>query len=236
MRANQYLILLLVLPLFPVYSQPDTTANLSKNERSFLSQQVLPLSLITVGALMNIGEFKYNIQENMPSTDTDLDDWFQYVPIGQMYLADIAGGESVNSWFDQSKYLLVSEIIMEVTVRSLKAITDVTRPDGSPHSYPSGHTTQAFVSATLLWKEYHDSAPLYALSGYGFAIATGVLRMTNNRHWLPDVVTGAGLGILIVNFVYLVEPFKGWQPFGNKSEIDIYPVAGPASAGMVIIF
>lgn len=201
-----------------------------------MRQQVLPLSLITAGALMNIGEFKYNVQEKIPETDTGIDDWFQYVPMGQMYLADIFGGRSENSWIDQTKYLLVSQVIMEVTVKSLKAITGVTRPDGTPNSYPSGHTTQAFVSATLLWKEYRTSAPLYAISGYGFAVATAVLRMTNYRHWLPDVVTGAGLGIFIVNVVYLFEPFKGWQPFGNSSGVEVYPVAGPASAGMVMLF
>ncbi|MDR3267846.1 MAG: hypothetical protein LBT83_02115, partial [Tannerella sp.] len=38
------------------------------------------------------------------------------------------------------------------------------------------------------------------------ATATGVLRVLNERHWVSDVVTGAGIGILSVEAAYLMLP------------------------------
>jgi len=72
-----------------------------------------------------------------------------------------------------------------------------------------------------MYHEYKDSNRLAAYSGYVFATATGALRMLNNRHYLSDVMTGAGIGILTTNLVYRFEPLKNWHPFGIGAEKDI---------------
>jgi membrane-associated phospholipid phosphatase len=41
------------------------------------------------------------------------------------------------------------------------------------------------------------------------ATATGVLRVMNNRHWLSDVITGAGIGILTTKFSYWL--YSKWE-------------------------
>ena len=83
-------------------------------------------------------------------------------------------------------------------VNGIKYTAKEMRPDGSTaNSWPSGHTATAFVGATLLHKEYGlTRSPWWSVAGYGVATATGVMRVLNNRHWISDVMSGAGIGIL----------------------------------------
>lgn len=57
-----------------------------------------------------------------------------------------------------------------------------------------------------------------SVAGYAAATATGVMRILNRRHWLSDVVTGAGIGIASVEIAYLLLPvFNRWI-YGKKEE------------------
>lgn len=67
-------------------------------------------------------------------------------------------------------------------------------------SFPSGHTTMCFMSASFVTymfnTRYPDSPwrlPL-SLSAYGLAAATGAMRMASGSHFLTDVLTGAAIG------------------------------------------
>ena len=40
------------------------------------------------------------------------------------------------------------------------------------------------------------------MAGYGIATATGVMRVLNNRHWVSDVLSGAGIGIFATEVAY----------------------------------
>ncbi len=78
-------------------------------------------------------------------------------------------------------------------------------------SFPSAHTTDAFMGATFLsytfCKMYPDSdakVPLIVTS-YSLACITGALRMASGNHFLTDVVSGAVLGSLtgfVIPFVH----------------------------------
>jgi membrane-associated phospholipid phosphatase len=109
-----------------------------------------------------------------------------------------------------------SEFLMLAIVNSMKYFIHDTRPDGSSdHSMPSGHTAQAFLSATLLDMEYRETSPWISAAGYLCATATGFLRVTNNRHWASDVLIGAGIGIASVRVVYLTHRYHwGKKPSG----------------------
>ena len=83
-------------------------------------------------------------------------------------------------------------------VNGIKYTAKEMRPDGSTaNSWPSGHTATSFVGATILHKEYGlTRSPWWSVAGYGVATATGVMRVLNNRHWISDVMSGAGIGIM----------------------------------------
>ena len=98
------------------------------------------------------------------------------------------------------------------------------RPDGSTaNSWPSGHTATAFVGASLLHKEYGlTRSPWFSVAGYGMATATGVMRVLNNRHWISDVMSGAGIGILSTELGYAIGDllFKGKGLLHNDLQLD----------------
>ena len=92
---------------------------------------------------------------------------------------------------------------MLATVFSLKSVTREPRPDGSSNnSFPSGHTAQAFAAATFLNEEYKDRFHWMPYAAYGLASGVGMLRIANNRHYVSDVLMGAGLGILSMKVAY----------------------------------
>jgi membrane-associated phospholipid phosphatase len=81
------------------------------------------------------------------------------------------------------------------------------RPDGSNNlSFPSGHTTTAFTTAHFMFREYQDENIWLSLSGYPIAVFTGVYRILNDKHWVGDVVAGAGIGILSTEVAYWLFP------------------------------
>lgn len=68
------------------------------------------------------------------------------------------------------------------------------------NSFPSGHTTLAFALATSFAREIKGSWDDVAL--YSLATVTAYARMHDDRHWMSDVVFGAGVGILSARFIH----------------------------------
>jgi membrane-associated phospholipid phosphatase len=71
---------------------------------------------------------------------------------------------------------------------------------GDPYrSFPSGHTVAAFAAAAAVSAEtsrWWPQATYYGIGPmlYGGAVAVGVSRMYENRHWASDVIMGAAIG------------------------------------------
>jgi membrane-associated phospholipid phosphatase len=53
----------------------------------------------------------------------------------------------------------------------------------------------------------------------------GIARVYNNRHWVSDVVAGAGIGILSTKIVYLTYPYlqKAFGKIERKLQTTILP-------------
>lgn len=133
------------------------------------------------------------------------DDYLQYAPAGLMLGLKACGVESRSSWGRMLTSDAFSAALMAIAVNSLKYSCNVMRPDGSTrNSFPSGHTATAFMTATMLHKEYGHRSPWYSIAGYTAATVTGVTRQLNNRHWISDVMVGAGIGILAAEFGYFL--------------------------------
>ncbi len=208
-----------------LYGQKDSIASTTqKNRTSFLKKSIVPFSLIGAGLVVNyttgdIGKvhLQENIQNQFPDFHSNADNYLLFVPAITMYTADLFHVKSKNDPFTQTKYLAIAGLTNSLITLGLKYTFKEERPNGKDnHSFPSGHTSNAFVMATVLHHEFKDTNTFLAYSGYLFATTTGVLRVLNNEHWVSDVLVGAGIGILVTDLVYRFEPLKNWNPFLNK--------------------
>ncbi|SHI67713.1 phosphatase PAP2 family protein [Aquimarina spongiae] len=199
-----------------------------------LTGRLVPIALITTGVLLSTNDFEQSLQKDLRSSigndfNTKIDDYTRYIPVLQMYTADILGVKAQNHWFDQTKILILSSLLSNGTSTLLKKEIYKKRPgdyaENSTHanSFPSGHTTTAFTTASVLYEEFKDTSPALAYSGYAFAVMTGALRMMNNAHYLSDVLVGAGIGILATKVVYHFEYLFDWNPFKNLKGVAFAP-------------
>jgi len=65
-------------------------------------------------------------------------------------------------------------------------------------SFPSGHATNAFATATAIAEHYHGIVPYVA---YTLAAAVAYSRVNDNVHWPSDVVAGALIGHAVAKSV-----------------------------------
>ncbi|MBC7885413.1 MAG: phosphatase PAP2 family protein, partial [Saprospiraceae bacterium] len=134
-----------------------------------------------------------------------LDDYLIYGPLTTDLILTIGGYDSKHSYIEKTGLYFVSTALNSALVYPVKYFAKEERPDSSDYnSFPSGHTSNAFVGAEFFWQEYKHRSKWLAMTGYIGAAATGFLRIHNNKHWLSDIVAGAGFGILSTKLVYLL--------------------------------
>lgn len=196
-------------------------------------QLIIPSLLIGYGVVgiesddlkfVNAG-IKEEVNENIDEKIT-IDDFSQYAPAVSVYALNLAGIKGKNNLRDRSIILGTSYLLVASSVFTMKSITKEQRPDGSGfNSFPSGHTATAFAGAEFLWQEYSDVSIWYGISGYLVATGTGIFRIYNDKHWLTDVVAGAGIGILSTKIAYWLFPYIDKHIFKSKKNIDTAMVA-----------
>ncbi|GMR23170.1 MAG: hypothetical protein BMS9Abin37_1577 [Acidobacteriota bacterium] len=90
--------------------------------------------------------------------------------------------------------LVRAQVVTQTLTFGVKVAVGRERPDGSNNkSFPSGHASGSFATATVLQRHYGFKVgiPAYVVAGY---IAAS--RLSENKHYLSDVVFGAAVGIL----------------------------------------
>jgi len=97
-------------------------------------------------------------------------------------------------WLGTGSDLARSLAYTGVVVTTLKAVVHRTRPNGGPYSFPSGHTAAAFAVAPVLAQHF---GTLAAIPAYALAVSTAMGRMEDRKHYLSDVVVGAGIGTAV---------------------------------------
>jgi len=166
-------------------------------------------------------EIAEEVTEDVSGFKTKVDDYLKYAPVATVYLLNAAGIKGRHKILGRTIILGMSSILADQVVTLLKHGTHQLRPDGSTYnSFPSGHTTTAFIGAEMMNQEFGWRSPWYSVVGYSMATATGVLRVMNNRHWLSDVVTGAGIGILTTKFSYWL--YSKWENRTRRKQIVFY--------------
>ena len=94
-------------------------------------------------------------------------------------------------------------IVMASLVNGLKYSVWEMRPDRSGrNSFPSGHTATAFMTAAMFSREYGERSVWNSVGAYSVAATIGLMRIFNDKHWLGDVLAGAGIGILSAEMGY----------------------------------
>jgi len=180
-------------------------------------------SAATWGKREEIREFR---NRYIPTFRYHYDDYLQYTPAFTVFGLNAAGIKGKHK-IDRTLVSYLLSIGISVGVAStIKYTAKVERPSGEheTNSFPSGHTTNAFMNATFLHKEYGQyRSPLYSVAGYTVATATGISRELNNRHWISDVLAGAGIGILSTEVAYLLAD-KIYKNKGNNEPIHNNPI------------
>jgi hypothetical protein len=122
---------------------------------------------------------------------------------------------------DELRALLESELI----VQGVKYTVRRKRPEGTGYAFPSGHATDSFAAATVLARHFGAKAalPTYILASY-----IAMSRLHENRHYLSDVIFGAGLG-------YVVGHTVTRHGKDNFTEFAMYPVAVPGGIAMSFV-
>jgi membrane-associated phospholipid phosphatase len=180
------------------------------------SSFILPGALFGAGATLTFAQSATHhldsttqgeIQEDLSGFRTVTDNFLQFAPAVAVFGLNAAGVKGRHTILQSAEYYVVAFLVMAGTTEVLKNVTHVQRPDQTDFkSFPSGHTANAFMGAEFLNQEYGHRSAWYSAAGYTTATATGLLRMANDRHWLGDVVAGAGIGILSTRFSYWLVP------------------------------
>ena len=202
-------------------------------------QYILPASLL-VGGLLTQGAISRNVRDEIvksyPTFHAEADDIIQYVPFGLMFGLDAVGLKGKHKLGDQLVLSVLSTALSQGITQSLKYTIKYPRPDADGNeSFPSGHTTMAFTSATILHHEFGEKSVAISILGYSAATTTGAMRMLNKRHWLADVLFGAGVGIASTHAVYAVYPWLKRKVF-KRNKMVALPTYSAQNGGGVYVW
>lgn len=227
----------------------DTVVNQEKQLDPFLQKGELRKRLIAPAIFVGVGllmienniydrkDFRYDFRTKpFPNFKTDLDYYTIVLPAVGLVAFDILSSQNRHHVTRQVGLLAASGALASAIMWPLKKVTNVTRPNGeNNYSFPSGHTTYAFVVATMVSREFKGKSKWIGIASYTAAGATGMMRVLNDKHWFSDVLAGAGVGLLSTNLVYLAH--DRWFDKGEKGlNTAMYPTILPnGSPGMGLV-
>ncbi|MBO7477814.1 MAG: phosphatase PAP2 family protein [Salinivirgaceae bacterium] len=210
---------------------------------------ILPAALITVGAIgvKNdwVCDVKLDVRDGLEDwlgseRELRIDDQIQYLPAAAFIGLDYLGVKATHPLRERIAVVVTSYAAMGTMVRGIKWVINEERPDSSKkNSFPSGHTATSFTGAELIRIEYGPAA-----GGCAYALATGIafMRLYNDRHWLNDVIGGAGFGILSARVGYWLLPierrlFKWDQSSVTTAVVPVYnPADNSFGMAMTVVF
>jgi membrane-associated phospholipid phosphatase len=179
--------------------------------RGILSGMLLVFSLVAVSLVWSVGQrvdvwafLVFNLRGARPA-------WLDWIMLGFTQVGSAFAALAIGLiLFFTGNHLAAYEfslgsITLWMVVELLKALVRRSRPSfrvikarivglrAIGQSFPSGHTSQAFFTATLLAPYFHSAGWLIFLL-YGMALLVGLTRMYVGAHYPRDVLAGAILG------------------------------------------
>lgn len=203
-------------------SATDSIGITPSDSRFSPSQLIVPGTMIAVGSLGVIKggplhKAKHAVKNHLDKLRGEeifcLDDYTQLFP-AITYLC-MGGRHAKHSFKERAVVGATAYMIMASIVNTAKYTIREQRPDASTrNSFPSGHTATVFTGAELMREEY---GPGWGAGAYTLATVVAFLRMYNGRHWLNDVIAGAGVGILSARLAYGMLPiYQRWFGWNKK--------------------
>jgi membrane-associated phospholipid phosphatase len=119
--------------------------------------------------------------------------------------------------------LISAQIVAQTVTAGIKFAARRSRPDGGEFSFPSGHTSVTFATATVMQRHFGWKAgiPSYALATY-----VAASRVHVKRHFLSDVAFGAAVGIVAGRTVTIGR---------GRARFAVSPAAAPGHAGVSFV-
>ncbi|MCI1778691.1 MAG: phosphatase PAP2 family protein [Bacteroidales bacterium] len=242
---NILLPLILVIFCSSIYAQDIVdygrdTSSCSYKFRS--SGLILPLALVGAGSasfyIKGVRHVNREFQRFINAGDHKtslLAGAAEFSPVVFLIATDIYNGVSRYGLMRRGAVLAVSAATTYSISAMLKYSVKERRPDRSSfHSFPSGHAAMAFMGAESFRISYGREYPLIATAVYGVAVSTGFIRMYANKHYLTDVLAGAGIGILGARVGYWMAPSTDallFKIFGHDRRRHIFASAVPSFSG-----
>lgn len=173
-------------------------------------QVIIPAAMTATGFALTYCKQKEWLNDRLQDINHGhrirIDDYAQFLPIATTVLAGSFGVPHKHGFIDRALMTFTSSLVMFGVSRTLKHFTWEERPGGDgTNSFPSGHTTTAFTGAELARLEYGGAT---GIAAYSVAGLVGFLRIYNNKHWVNDVLAGAGIGILSARLGYWLLPYE----------------------------
>jgi membrane-associated phospholipid phosphatase len=132
------------------------------------------------------------------------------------YAMEPEPGTHTNKWSHLGFDLMRAQILTQALTYGIKVTVRRDRPTGECCAFPSGHASMTFATASVIERHfgYRGSWPMFLIAGY-----VSASRLTDNRHFLSDVLFGSALGIVC-----------GWTVVGRHGRdtftMDPVPVRG----------
>lgn len=220
----------MVLHCFVCYAYQPDTDSISNNDYKFNPKQLIaPAALITIGSFGVSNGWFCNIKQDVRGEFNHMshgcrfraDDYLQYVPLATGIGLGLTGVKSRHPLRERLCVAVTTSAITALVVNVTKYSVGEKRPDSErKNSFPSGHTATAFMGAEMVRMEYGNAC---GIGAYVFATGIAVSRMYNDRHWLNDVIAGAGIGILSTHISYWLLPYErkllGWDKYNIEAAI-----------------
>lgn len=153
-------------------------------------------------------DFRLLKKEYIPEFRTNVDDITMVLPSIMFFGIKTLDNDNNSDWKALVLNYAASAGVVSAITMGLKNTITAMEPDGSSNkSFPSGHTAFSFMGAHLVYREYGRKYPWAGLTAYAIASATGIMRIMNDKHYLQDVLVGAGIGILSAEAGYSIGSF-----------------------------
>ena len=143
--------------------------------------------------MLNILELREKLLPISADSLEDLGDILQYaLPWAALFFVALTGSiRGAQSWAYAG---IANSLLTFILKLAFNSTPWGKRPNGGNNSFPSGHTSSAFMGAGFAHFYFGE---LWVIILYLLAGVTGYSRVVSENHWWRDVFAGAALGVLV---------------------------------------